>query len=157
MLEEEKMLWNAGILGSQVPKQLVEMLLYLFGLHFALRTGPEHRSLRAGPNSQLQIKVDNECGLCYLKYTEDSSKNNPGGIKYDKKVVCAYKNKTMLECSVFKLYTEYVLHRPNKDTDVFYLRPLAVPRGQVWYSCVVINLGFRTFGLVIVINNKASV
>ena len=100
MLEEEKMLWNAGILGSQVPKQLVEMLLYLFGLHFALRTGSEHRSLRAGPDSQLQIKVDNECGLCYLKYTEDSSKNNPGGIKYDKKIVCAYKNKTMLECCV---------------------------------------------------------
>ena len=46
-LEEEEMLWQSGVLGSDSPKQLIETLLYLFGLHFALRAGVEHRSLRA--------------------------------------------------------------------------------------------------------------
>ena len=33
MLEEEEMLWQAGILGSLAPKQLVETSQYMFGLH----------------------------------------------------------------------------------------------------------------------------
>ena len=41
--EEEEMLWNSGILGGDAPKQLVETLLYLFGLHFALHAGAEGR------------------------------------------------------------------------------------------------------------------
>ena len=35
----EELLWRSGILGSAAPKQSVESLLYLFGLHFALRAG----------------------------------------------------------------------------------------------------------------------
>ena len=36
VLDEEEMLWKAGILGQNALKQLIETLLYFFGLHFAL-------------------------------------------------------------------------------------------------------------------------
>ena len=76
----------------------------------------------------------------YLEYTLDASKNNQGGIndhKYDKKVVRTYQNKVNLDRCVVKLYLEYMSHSPTdpKFADYFYLRPLAVPRGNVWYSC----------------------
>ena len=35
-LEEEELVWQSDVLGSSGPKQFVETLLYLFGLHFAL-------------------------------------------------------------------------------------------------------------------------
>ena len=37
-----------GILGGNALQQLVETLLYMFGLHFALWAGVEHKSLRVG-------------------------------------------------------------------------------------------------------------
>ena len=79
-VKEEEMLWQAGILGSATPKTLVETLLYLFGLHFALHTGNEHRSLGYIPNLQLKVKLNPECDLRYLEYTEDCSKNNQGAL-----------------------------------------------------------------------------
>ena len=36
ILDEEEMLWKVGILGQNAQKQLIETLLYFFGLHFAL-------------------------------------------------------------------------------------------------------------------------
>ena len=137
---EEELLWRSGILGSMAPKQLVETLLYMFGVHCALWAGVEHRALCAGENSQLKVKTDPECGLRYLEYSEDSSKNNPGGIdhrKFDKKVVRAYENKVMPKCCIVKLYTQYMASCPTdpKCSGDFYLRPLAVPHGDVWYSC----------------------
>ena len=87
-LEEEEMLWQAGILGSSAPKQLIETLLCMFGFHFAL----------------------------YLEYTEDSSKNNPGGIdhkKFGKKVMQAYKNKVLPQRYTVKLYKQYFFSASN--------------------------------------------
>ena len=51
-LDEENQPWSDKILGEENGKQLVETLLYLFGLHFALRGGKEHRRLRC-VNSQI--------------------------------------------------------------------------------------------------------
>ena len=53
--------------------------MYLFGIHFALRGGNEHRRLRA-VHSQIIKGVDKETGLHYLEYREDVSKTNAGGI-----------------------------------------------------------------------------
>ncbi|MEL7308526.1 MAG: DUF3504 domain-containing protein [Pseudomonadota bacterium] len=44
IFEEDKM-WNIGCLGGDSPQQLLDTLLYLNGLHFALRSGLEHRNL----------------------------------------------------------------------------------------------------------------
>ena len=45
-LDEENRLLSKNVLGDENGKQLVETLVYLFGLHFALRGGKEHRQLR---------------------------------------------------------------------------------------------------------------
>ena len=45
-LDEENRLWAKNILGEDSGTQLVETLVNLFGLHFALRGGKEHRRLR---------------------------------------------------------------------------------------------------------------
>ena len=52
--------------GEENGKQLVETLVYLFGLHFALRGGKEHRRLRS-VNPQVVLKY-NEKGKKYLEY-----------------------------------------------------------------------------------------
>ena len=63
------------------------------GVYFALRSGHEHRSLRFEP-SQIEL-VEREGERAYIKYTEDISKNNPGGLKGRKnkpKVVIQHEN-----------------------------------------------------------------
>ncbi|KXJ05048.1 hypothetical protein AC249_AIPGENE2047, partial [Exaiptasia diaphana] len=45
-LDEEDELWSKNVLGDDNHQQLLDTLLYLFGLHFALRGGMEHRRLR---------------------------------------------------------------------------------------------------------------
>ena len=73
--EDEEMLWSS-VLGTDTPQKLVDTVLYLFGLHFALRAGKEHRNLRVGPNSQIEVKHDHT-GMQFLRYTEDCSKSRP--------------------------------------------------------------------------------
>ncbi len=60
-LDEEESMWNTGILGSSNPAQLLNTLIYLIGLNFALRGGQEHRNLRHN-NSQLTVLTDNNGG-----------------------------------------------------------------------------------------------
>ena len=55
-LDEEDELWSKIVLGDGNGRQLVETLVYLFGLHFALRGGKEHQRPR-WTNSQITIKV----------------------------------------------------------------------------------------------------
>ena len=109
-LREEEQLWEKGVLGDSQPQQLLDTLVYLFGIHFALRGGNEHRRLRA-VNSQIIKGVDKETGLQYLEYREDVSKTNAGGIKDRKlkrKVTRAYENKENRERCIVRLYDKYV-------------------------------------------------
>ena len=48
--EMEESMWTDGLLGDDNPKKLVDTVLYLLGIHFALRSRDEHRSLRYGTN-----------------------------------------------------------------------------------------------------------
>ena len=70
-------------MGKEYPwedsgTQLVKMLVYMFGLHFALQGGKEHRCLHC-INPQIVLKYDDK-GKKYLEYTEDISKTNAGGL-----------------------------------------------------------------------------
>ena len=109
----------------------------MFGVHFALRLGVEHRSLRVGPNSQITVHVENS--LKYLLYKEDVSKTRQGGLKHRKilpKQVCAYENKFQPDRCIVKLYEKYLSLCPiNMKTTDFYLRPLANPKPNCWFTC----------------------
>ena len=96
--------------------------------------------MRVGEKSQLSVKYDNSLDLRYLEYCEDMSKNNQGGLdhcKVNHKVVRAYENKDNSERCIVQLYEFYMHVRPSHDKcpNDFYLRPLAVPKGNVWFSC----------------------
>ena len=54
-VKTEEEMWEQGILGEDNPTKLMNTILYLLGIHFALRSREEHRSLRFGKDSQLKL------------------------------------------------------------------------------------------------------
>ena len=92
-LEEEELLWQKKILGDHHPNALLNTMLFMNGLYFALRSGEEHRQLRHKP-CQIQL-VEKSGERACLIYKEDISKNHPGGLKgrkHQPKVVVHYAN-----------------------------------------------------------------
>ena len=92
-LEEEEELWNKKDLGDHNPHALLNTVVFMVDLYFALRSGDEHRQLHLSPCQIHLIEKPGE--RPYLLYTEDQSKNNPGGLKgrkYKPKVVPHYGN-----------------------------------------------------------------
>ena len=45
--DDEELLWSKGILGIDNPNKLLKTLVFILGMHCALRTGKEHRSLHS--------------------------------------------------------------------------------------------------------------
>ncbi len=70
----EETLWQKKFLGDHSPQSLVDTVLYMNGLYFAIRSGSDHRQLRHHP---CQIEVVEKPGeRSYLQYTEDISQGN---------------------------------------------------------------------------------
>ena len=70
-------------------------MVFYKGLYFTLQSGKEHCQLRLYP-CQIEI-IEKEGEISYLQYTEDTSKNRPGGLKGRKvipKVVIHHANTT---------------------------------------------------------------
>ena len=133
---EEEKLWETQQLGAHSPQSLVNTIFFMCGVYFALRSGHEHRALRHDP-SQIEL-VERDGERAYLRYTEDISKNNPGGLKGRKnkpKVVIHHENPSNpSRCFVklFKLYQNRC--PPHRPKDAFYLKPLSNPTEKYWYS-----------------------
>ena len=136
--EEEKRLWQLGLLGDHSAQALVDTMVFQMSLYFALRSGQEHRRLRYHP-SQVTL-FEPPGGRGYLVYQEDVSKTNQGGIKHMKKVpkeVVHYSNQSDPSRCFVHLYKEYLRHGPPDWPDsAFYLTPLKVTKGEVWFSRV---------------------
>ena len=132
--DEENILWEKGLLGSQSPQVLLDTLVYLIGLCFAIRGG-EHRKLRHDP-SQIQL-VDSYSGEC-LVFTEHVSKTNQGGLLHRKKApkkVIHHENIRNPDRCLVRLYKLYNSKCPtDRPKDAFYLKPLVNPRDDVWYQ-----------------------
>ena len=77
--EEEELLWEKELLGQHSAQALVDTMLYMSGTYFALRSGQEHRALRHSPSQKELVEKPGQ--RAFLKYTEELSKNNQGGIK----------------------------------------------------------------------------
>ncbi|XP_071105421.1 uncharacterized protein KIAA1958-like [Haliotis cracherodii] len=138
-VDQEDLLSEKGILGEDTPQKLLDTLVYLIGINYALRAGDEHRNLRVGPNSQFQITEDSS-GVTYLKYTEDISKTNKGGLKSRKcsrKTIRVSENVELPQRCPVRLYRKYMSLRPNKGKcNAYYLRPLHYVKECVWYANV---------------------
>ncbi len=133
---DKEILWEKGLLGDSTPRTLLDTVIFMNGLYFALRSGSEHRALRFSPP---QITVVERAGeRPYLEYREDVSKNRPGGLKgrnIKPKVVRHHSNiENPNRCFVrlFKLYLSRCPKEPPKDA--FYLKPLTNPTSSCWYS-----------------------
>ena len=135
-LEEEELLWEKGVLGDHSPQALLNTVFFFNGIHFALRSGDEHRRLRHG-DSQIQV-VEKPGERSYLLYVEDVSKNNQGGLKGRKnkaKEVTHYDNKenpSRCPVRIFKVYNS--LCPSDRPENALYLQPLKKPRAGCWFS-----------------------
>ena len=134
--EEENILWDKGLLGDKNPQTLLDTIIFYNGLFFALRSWQEHRQLRRDP---CQIEVVEHAGeRPFLRYTEDISKNHPGGLKGRKttpKLVLHHANtENPQRCFVqlFKLYLEKC--PPDAPSHALFLRPAKSPSDSCWYS-----------------------
>ena len=67
-LEMKDKLWDLGLLGDSDPPTLLTTMVYIFGLHFALRGRDEHRRMRP---SQLTVRASHD-GRRYIEYCEVS-------------------------------------------------------------------------------------
>ena len=135
-MEDEEILWERKVLGDHSPEALLNTMVYMNGLYFALRNGNEHRQLRHSP-CQIQV-IENPGERAYLRYSEDISKNHPGGLrgrKQKQKVVVHHANidnPTRYFVRLFKLYNS--LCPVNRPSHCFYLAPLKKPTANCWFS-----------------------
>ena len=116
--DEEELLWTKGLLGDASPQSLLDTMVFYNGLYFALRSGQEHRQLRS---NSCQIQLIEKAGeKSYLKYTEDTSKNRPGGIKgrnIKPKVVIQHENTANPRRCFVRLFKRYVQLTPETKPD----------------------------------------
>ena len=137
----EEKLWESGLLGDHNPQVLVDTVLYLIGLNFALRSGEEHWHLRHFPS---QISVVNTAGTApYIMYCEDISKTHQGGLKSRKmapKCVIHHANMQNPSHCLVQLFLKYTTLCPREcPNGALYLTPLKNPTQDSWYSRVPIG------------------
>lgn len=138
-VDAEEKLWSNGVFGRGNPRQVIDTLIYHFGMHFALRARQEHRDLTYGTKSQICIERDSN-GQERLKYVERVSKNKSFGInnsRKEPKITYIYAHPDKARCIV-ELYKFYVSHRPENHSmpgnEAFYLTPIPKPKSDVWFK-----------------------
>ena len=136
MAHENKM-FESGVLGESNPQQLLDTVIYMLGLHLALRGGIEHCKLRRpGFNSQINVELDENSGREVMIYCEDPQhKTNQGGLnsKRTSKVVKVFPSANVSRCPV-RLYGKYIGLLPqSKSCGKLYLRPKVKKCPTVWF------------------------
>ena len=76
---EEETLWKKGLLGKTLPSVLLNTMVFMCGMYFALCSGQEHRELGFS-----QLQINKREGKKSLIYYENASKANSGGLKHQK-------------------------------------------------------------------------
>jgi len=143
----EDTLWNMGLLADSDPRKLLDTMVYVFGLHFALRGRDEHRRLRP---SQLTVRTAAD-GRRYIEYREDVSKTRTGGLKSFKRPLKVTQAFELPDCRqrcpvrLFELYNARC--PPDRPVDAFYLSPLEKCTADRWFTCV--PIGVNTLGAIV--------
>ena len=119
-------------------QSLLATIIFVCGLFFALRSGKEHRQLRREP-CQIQL-METDGDRPYLEYTEDISKNHPGGLKGRKiapKVVRHHNNPENPARCFVTLFKKYMRLCPaDAPSHAFYLKVIQPSHvsDTCWYS-----------------------
>ena len=71
-IQEEEILWQKGLLDDHTPQVLLDTIICMNGLNFALHSGKERHQLRFSP-PQIEL-VEKQGEQAYLVYREDISK-----------------------------------------------------------------------------------
>ena len=135
-LKHEDLLFGSGVLGDDTPIKLLKTVIYMIGMHCALRGGVEHSNLRRpGCDPQLNISTDNR-GVECLVYKEDPlQKTNQGGLesKGKSKMVHVYPASDQNRCPV-RIYKKYIGLMPESKTcKKLYLRCKKKVTPKVWF------------------------
>ena len=136
-LDQEDLLFSSGALGVDEPLQLLHTVIYMMGLHLALRGGVEHNRLkRPGFNSQIVVGRDARNQECFIYKEDPLQKTNQGGLKSKRKsnVVFVYPSSNRTRCPVI-IFKKYVgLLPPAKSCCKLYLHVKPKPTPKVWYA-----------------------
>ena len=140
-VEHENMLWINNLLGDKTPQQLISTMVFYIGMFFSLRSGIEHSRLRFKP-PQIEL-FEPPHDRAYLKYTEDVSKTNRGGLAHrrkEPKQVIHYENIDNPERCLIRLYKLYMCKCPKNCPDgAFYLKTLSNLKSDCWFCNVRIS------------------
>ena len=114
----------------------MDAMVVMNSLHFAVRSGDEHRQLHSRP-CQIQV-IERPGQRAYLEYVKDSSKNRPGGLKgrkWNPKIVQHHDNPENPARCFVRLFKRYqnLLSKDRPDGS-FYFQPLKTPRPDCWFS-----------------------
>ncbi len=126
--EDEKLLWNSGVLNTTTPRGLLNVTFYVVGKMFCLRGGQEHRFLRY---RELMIIMKNRNGSFRQLHVRS-------------KIVPLYPNPDIGDRCPVSILDKYISKLPKKarEQDIFYARPLdKVPSDEdaPWYAPVPIG------------------
>ena len=139
--QEINKLWETGVLGTNTPTLLLNVVFFTTGLYCCLRGGEEHRSLRFS-----HFRHTSNPDL--WTYTERASKNRPGGLLYsnlEHKTVPIYSIPSSGErcpVSILDLYLSKVPEEAITADTAFYLHPFEkIPDDtmQPWFRNQVIG------------------
>lgn len=142
--EDEKQLWDNGVLGKDYPNQLQNTIIYLIGIHFCIRGGRELRRLRFGSNAQIIQGEDQNNKPCLI-YREDISKCNQGGMRsigQVPKIVYCYHNDSNHDRCLPCLFETFIEKRPSDfASEALFLTPISNSNDpQKWYKNALLDV-----------------
>ena len=81
-VDEERILWNKGLLGRHNPGSLLDTMVFLLGKFFALRGRKERRSLKFKQFTLIRNEKGLPDKLCYNSFGEKNCEGRLKGRKY---------------------------------------------------------------------------
>ena len=126
--DDERKLWDRGVLNVDTPTGLLNCVFFYNGKNFCLRGGEEHRNLKLSQFQREEVMVEQKSLIRYT-YTEHGSKNHSGGMRdfhLNNKIVHQYQNLDAGYQDHVFILDKYFSKLPDsaKVDGYFYLRAL---------------------------------
>ena len=136
--EEEKSLWDRGILGDE---NLNHAIFYTLSQHFGTRGRQEHHQLRLEDLKFVKNAITGE--IEHVEWVEGLTKTRRGGLVKNKRRVPQKAYKTGERSCPVHLLEKLISKRPEslKLSGLLYLTPLTKYTGRdIWYTIVPVGV-----------------